>query len=1336
MANTVQANIEVNGKANISDLENKLSELEDKIFGTSDALAAMGKEVEGQDKLFDNFNKELNGLVSEIGKDDDALAYFNDRLVDLNEELQNIKPTGIKEVSNSITDLTNTANKEVEEFMSKVTSLEDTILTHINQPFNITKETIDQLASQRDKLIELVPENIGEEAFNKAVESIANVNAGIVTLTNNYESLNSMQHQSMESLEELSNFFNSYEDSYKRASIAMLEASNKNREAIDALRVSQEKLNEARMFKEFEQDIEKETQKYNEKVEAANRNREALVQLKEAQDKLSTDKLVEQLQKETQALNINELDVNRFSKTLNDAGLPVNNLVEDLNKLFSEIYKENAELSKADASLNKISESTKSVATESSNIVNATNNQANAFKKEEESLDSLIARMGHYLKVQNDIANSEWKETTSKDFNIDGGKELGEKELEIVRDSLNKSGESVKSYDKQVQQLINSLGISNNETVQFSKALGVNATEAAAAGIAIGVAVGILKTYVDMLKKAESDTVGLVTGMADLGVSGIEFFVDAIHSLIDSLEEVIEKMDEFAEAGAEIQTAYYNTFTILGEEAGENVLSFTEKLENLYGLDGDNLVKNMQSVIAAAGSLGVKTNDMVKATENMTLMAEDLSLIAGSFEKASTDIGNAISKGFIGRSSSLYVLMTKAEKDELKSLGSEVERYNYLMSLSGRIKGRYIDFLGTEAGQVMLLRNQYGILVNNISKLALGLYAKIAPVLTKLIQLANIALTYIMKVFNIDIKGGANIGGNNIADDIADSIGKVGDNAKTSGKAVDELKRKVASFDDVIQISDDKTDDGLGSELAELSDVDVSGIWDLDDAVNNLNDDWSKFRELLNNRDYYGAGQEIAKWLKEQMEDIPWDSIQAKARKAGAAIAEVLNGIIEDKDVWADFGHTIAQGLNTAVDFLLNFADLFNFRAFGEGLGVAWKQFWDEFDEIEAAEAIYEWFMGAIDVLGGFFESRPLNKMASSLVIMINKFFSSLTDEDITKIADTLIAIINDIFRAATRLMDGIEEGEAGEKIQKLLSEVFKKVSENAGFWGETLGNLIKSIYTFFYEALTNADKSGLSDSIAEFLSKLDLKGIFETWFKLQMELIWIVIESAIKTIIADIINKITGETEEKITKEEIFETISFILSGVFALVAEFIGEKIAENFDDIKENISKGLDKVVSDIGHWFENTKKSLKNKIDEILYSALQTVKGWIDKIKNAITEPFKGLNPFSGMNLQLPNFNISMPWSGHHATGGITNGASIGMIGEAGREAVLPLDRNTGWMDELASKINASNANANNAPVIIDMSKAVKPVYTRSEYLAMADVFAEALKARGVVVSMEY
>lgn len=41
----------------------------------------------------------------------------------------------------------------------------------------------------------------------------------------------------------------------------------------------------------------------------------------------------------------------------------------------------------------------------------------------------------------------------------------------------------------------------------------------------------------------------------------------------------------------------------------------------------------------------------------------------------------------------------------------------------------------------------------------------------------------------------------------------------------------------------------------------------------------------------------------------------------------------------------------------------------------------------------------------------------------------------------------------------------------------------------------------------------------------------------------------------------------------------------------------------------------------------------------------------------------------------------------AKGGIADGATLAMIGEAGKEAVIPLERNTGWMKELAEQLSS-------------------------------------------------
>ena len=56
--------------------------------------------------------------------------------------------------------------------------------------------------------------------------------------------------------------------------------------------------------------------------------------------------------------------------------------------------------------------------------------------------------------------------------------------------------------------------------------------------------------------------------------------------------------------------------------------------------------------------------------------------------------------------------------------------------------------------------------------------------------------------------------------------------------------------------------------------------------------------------------------------------------------------------------------------------------------------------------------------------------------------------------------------------------------------------------------------------------------------------------------------------------------------------------------------------------------------------------------------------------------------------------------HLATGGITTGPTYALIGEAGKEAVMPLEHNTSWMDTLAQRIHAfgGNSQTDAAPMI--------------------------------------
>lgn len=126
------------------------------------------------------------------------------------------------------------------------------------------------------------------------------------------------------------------------------------------------------------------------------------------------------------------------------------------------------------------------------------------------------------------------------------------------------------------------------------------------------------------------------------------------------------------------------------------------------------------------------------------------------------------------------------------------------------------------------------------------------------------------------------------------------------------------------------------------------------------------------------------------------------------------------------------------------------------------------------------------------------------------------------------------------------------------------------------------------------------------------------------------------------------------------------------------------------------------------------SCKSGLLTIFGSVGNGIKQKLSNVKTALTTPFKnGLNgvielankvirklnsalKFSWEPIKVMGKTIApagsvtlakIPTIPKLADGGVVTGPTLSLVGEAGREAVLPLERNTGWMDELAGKLAA-------------------------------------------------
>ena len=133
----------------------------------------------------------------------------------------------------------------------------------------------------------------------------------------------------------------------------------------------------------------------------------------------------------------------------------------------------------------------------------------------------------------------------------------------------------------------------------------------------------------------------------------------------------------------------------------------------------------------------------------------------------------------------------------------------------------------------------------------------------------------------------------------------------------------------------------------------------------------------------------------------------------------------------------------------------------------------------------------------------------------------------------------------------------------------------------------------------------------------------------------------------------------------------------------ESTGTKIKKWFSDLWQ----GIKNVFSDIGKWFTDVGK----KIGDAVSGAVKSAVNWVlEKAIGIINGFLKAINFAIGIINKIPGVEInklSLLEVPKLARGGIIDKPTVAMVGEAGKEAVMPLERNTGWIDQLADKIGS-------------------------------------------------
>lgn len=147
-------------------------------------------------------------------------------------------------------------------------------------------------------------------------------------------------------------------------------------------------------------------------------------------------------------------------------------------------------------------------------------------------------------------------------------------------------------------------------------------------------------------------------------------------------------------------------------------------------------------------------------------------------------------------------------------------------------------------------------------------------------------------------------------------------------------------------------------------------------------------------------------------------------------------------------------------------------------------------------------------------------------------------------------------------------------------------------------------------------------------------------------------------------------------------------ITSIFGNVGGWFKSKFTEAWNNVKAVFS-GFGSFFQGLWDTIKNTFSGLGSSLADAIGGAVRSgLNGVLSMIENTINNGISLINGAISLINTLPGVNvgtiggISLP---RLAKGGIVDGATTAIIGEDGREAVIPLERNTKWIDVMASKL---------------------------------------------------
>lgn len=754
-------------------------------------------------------------------------------------------------------------------------------------------------------------------------------------------------------------------------------------------------------------------------------------------------------------------------------------------------------------------------------------------------------------------------------------------------------------------------------------------------------------------------------------------------------------------SGEDDMQAYFN-------KQADAIESSFAKIENrqnkAYGTVDESATQHAERIVADTKKAVNAQDKAAQAAENRA--ARERAAAAGTSSPAKPTSGNPL-RGVSGRVGSLTRALSGALSNALRTVGglgarvfgtlqravdgvrakltqSSKNLASFRNRLMGIVSGALVfnlisaglrkatEWMGSAALSSATLRAALGNLQGAASTAAAPLLQAILPALTAIANAAATAFYYIAQL--VSFLTGKSIGASKSA---AKAMGKYAKAAKSAGSAADGA---LAKFDE-LDVLDKNSGGGAGA---------ITPNYDF----NTDNPFLDEILQAIKDGDWYGVGQLIGEKLRDSLNAIPWPDIQDKARAWATNIANCINGFIEVPGLWEAIGHTVAQGLNTALIFADTLMQGIHWDSLGAGLARGLTTAVAELDWPLLGRVLTDGMRAAILTLYSFVQTYTgwadlgnsiaacINSAIANIpwmeaglglsgfvVGLLHTLIATVQDTDWMALGQNIVSMVSaidwvglfsamgtlaiDVLQAINGILDQVDWGAVGQKIMEcieavdwtgILSQLGEIINNNWPLLLAILGAaLLPQISTFILSTVLGSVLTALAGFIASVVAAIGL------WPLLLVAAVSVILIAIIETLRKHGDDIRAGVDKFGETIADIIRSAGEKIKGIWDalwLVVKLIGmqlwEDITQGWNDFWTNIGTALDSAAADIQQGWNDAWTAVSDFVSDIWEGITDTIEtainGIIGLVNGMISAIVGGVN---GVISVLNGFGFDVP-----------------------------------------------------------------------------------------------